>query len=373
MMSRTLTVVEDDPQLVFSALQRALAGGPAILPLPEGTRHATPPGDVDDRIALVVQSSGSTGTPKRVALSAGAVLENARASEKALGGAGQWLLCLPTHYIAGINVLARSIVAGTDPVVARGAHGEPHSFVEAASRMEDPVRYTSLVPAQLAALLGMESALEPLRSFSRILVGGQSTPVGLLAQALELGLNVTRSYGSSETSGGCVYDGVPIGRTAVRIVDGEVVLGGPMLAEGYLLDDERTARDFFTDDTGRWYRTSDSGTLIDGVLHVTGRIDDIIISGGVKVSLAAVEGVVASLDGFADAVVVGRPDDRWGEVPVIVTAGSGSLAAARSAVASALGREARPAGILVVDSIPLLPSGKPDRMALARRAAAEPQ
>lgn len=372
-MPRPLVVVPDDAGTVLPALRRALAGGSAILPLADGTDRAGIPDEVPQRVALVVQSSGSTGTPKRVALSAEAVLENARASEDALGGPGQWLLCLPAHYIAGINVLARSIVAETVPVVAQHIHGDPQAFIDATSRLEHAARYTSLVPAQLAALLGTEAALETLRSFSRILVGGQSTPVGLLAQALELGLNITRSYGSSETSGGCVYDGVPIGRTAVRIVDGEVELGGPMLAEGYLSDDDRTARQFSTDAAGRWYRTSDAGAFTDGVLRVTGRIDDIIISGGVKVSLAAVERIVASLDGFGDAVVVGRADDRWGEVPVVVTVGSGSLAAVRAAVESALGPEARPADILVVESIPLLSSGKPDRMTLGRRAAAPPQ
>src|SRR5690606_23978187 len=110
--------------------------------------------------------------------------------------------------------------------------------------------------------------------FDRILVGGQATPPGLLAQALELGLTVTRTYGSSETSGGCVYDGIPIGPTVVRVVDGEIELGGPMLAEGYLDDEERTVRAFHSEGGARWYRTGDLGEIVDGVLRVTGRLDD---------------------------------------------------------------------------------------------------
>ncbi|MEO6941580.1 MAG: AMP-binding protein [Terrimesophilobacter sp.] len=374
-MSRALTVIGDDAEAVLSALRRALEGGAAILPLAEGemqrARHGSIPEVVDDRVALVVQSSGSTGAPKRVALSADALLASAAASDEALDGPGQWILALPAHYIAGINVLVRSIVAGTEPILAPRGHVDPHVFVDTASQFSHPVRYASLVPAQLASLIGTETALETLRSFSRILIGGQRMPDGLLVQALELGLNVTRSYGSSETSGGCVYDGVPIGDTSVRVSDGEVQIAGSVLAEGYLDDDERTAQSFRSDADGRWYRTSDSGVITGGVLRVTGRLDDVIVSGGVNVSLAAVERVVTSLDGLGDAVVVARDDSRWGEVPIVFSTGVASLESVRAAVASQLGVQARPAEVITVESIPLLPSGKPDRVALRSRQAIE--
>jgi O-succinylbenzoic acid--CoA ligase len=374
-MPRTLVVVPDDPGAVLAELREALAGGPAILPLPEGADRTGLPREVAQNVALVVQTSGSTGAPKRVALSADALLASAAAADSALGGPGQWLLALPAHYIAGINVLVRSIAAETDPVVLSSGHFDPAAFVEAAATMDHPARYTSLVPAQLATLLGSADdsdpgdALEILRRFDRILVGGQAMPPGLLAQALELGLNVTRTYGSSETSGGCVYDGVPVGSTRVRIVDGQIELGGPMLAEGYLGDEERTAAAFHADGSGRWYRTSDAGELVDGVLRVTGRLDDVIVSGGVKVSLAAVERVVRSLPGLADAVVVPRADARWGEVPVVVTTESASIGTLRTAVGDELGAAARPAELVLVETIPLLASGKPDRGALADRVA----
>jgi O-succinylbenzoic acid--CoA ligase len=374
-MARTLAVVPDDPGVVLAGLREALAGGPAILPLPEGADRSGIPEEVPQRVALVVQTSGSTGAPKRVALSADALLASAAASEGALGGPGQWLLALPVHYIAGINVLVRSIAAGSDPLVLPPGHFDAAAFVEAAATMDHPARYTSLVPAQLATLLGSADdpdagdALEVLRRFDRILVGGQATPPGLLAQALELGLTVTRTYGSSETSGGCVYDGIPIGPTVVRVVDGEIELGGPMLAEGYLDDEERTVRAFHSEGGARWYRTGDLGEIVDGVLRVTGRLDDVIVSGGIKVSLAAAERIVRSLPGLADAVVVPREDARWGAVPVVDTTASAPLEEVRAALGAALGPAARPADILVVETIPLLASGKPDRRALAARVA----
>lgn len=365
-MTRPLVAVEDSAHEVLAGLRRAFDGGAAIVPLAGGVERRDIPATVGESVALVVQSSGSTGAPKRVALSADALRASAAASAEALGGSGQWLLALPAHYIAGINVLVRSIAAGTEPVVLPGGHFDPFAFVMEAKQLRSPLRFTSLVPAQLAALIATEGALETLRSFDRILVGGQSMPQQLLVQALELGLNVTRSYGSSETSGGCVYDGVPLAGVTMRVVDGEVQLTGAVLAEGYLDDEELTARHFITDDAGRWYRTSDAGTIADGLLSVTGRLDDVIISGGVKVSLSAIERVVVSLEGLAGAVVVSREDTRWGEVPVVVSATSSSLKKIRAEVQSALGAEARPAEIVVVQAIPLLSSGKPDRSAVKK-------
>ena len=362
-MTRALTVTDDRADVVLAALRSAFDGGPAVLPLAGSAARTDVPREVPPKVALVVQSSGSTGAPKRVALSGEALLASAAGSAVALGGQGQWLLALPAHYIAGINVLVRSIAAGTEPVVVGGEHFDPLAFVDAARQFQNPVRFTSLVPAQLAALMATPDAVEVLRSFSRILVGGQSIPEPLLARALELNLNVTRSYGSSETSGGCVYDGTPFGEVTMRVVGGEVELGGPTLAEGYLGDDERTTRQLY----------ADAGSITDGVLHITGRLDDVIISGGVNVSLSAVERVVTSLEGLGGAVVVSRPDDRWGDVPVVVTTVPVSLDRVRTEVGAVLGAEARPVEVVVVESIPFLSSGKPDRNALSSRLTTQSQ
>lgn len=367
-MTRPLTAILAEPSATLVALRRALSGdGPAILPSPAPSRVVgSLPATVPQRVALIVETSGSTGRPKRVALSANAVLASAAGSDSVLGGPGQWLLALPVHYIAGINVLVRSIAAELDPVVLDGeASFTPERFHAAADALEHPRRYVSLVPAQLARLVSDESAVESLRGFARILVGGQSMPGALRARVHELGLPVTRTYGSSETSGGCVYDGVPIGDTRVRIVDGRVELGGSVLAEGYLDDPARTAFAFREEEGERWYRTDDAGELVDGVLRVTGRIDDVIVSGGVKVSLAAVEDAVRSVAGLSDAVVVGAPHPEWGEAPVVVTAVAVDLALLRAAVTEQVGREGAPDRVVLVDRIPLLATGKPDRVAIA--------
>jgi O-succinylbenzoic acid--CoA ligase len=354
-----------DAAAVHRALRLALsADGPAVLPY-AGHAPQDLPADVPQRVVLVVETSGSTGRPKRVVLSSAALLASAAASESALGGPGQWLLALPAHYIAGLNVLVRSLTAQLDPVIMSPEGFTAAGFAEASARLEHSRRLVSLVPAQLARLLEEPVGVEALLPYAHVLVGGQSTPRGLLDAALAAGIRVTRTYGSSETSGGCVYDGVPIGDTEVAMVDGRVELTGSVLAEGYLDDLERNAAAFVERDGRRWYRTDDAGEIVDGVLRVTGRVDDVIVSGGVKISLGAVEEVVRSLPGLGGAIVVGVPHPQWGQVPVVVSEVPADADAVRAAVIARLGREAAPARIALVPRMPLLSTGKPDRLAAA--------
>jgi O-succinylbenzoic acid--CoA ligase len=256
-------------------------------------------------------------------------------------------------------------------VVAEGAHFTAPAFVAAARVLADDTAHaTALVPAQLATLLEDADARAVLRRFQAVLVGGQATPPPLLERARESGIRVVRSYGSSETSGGCVYDGHPLSGAHVRIVDGEVQLGGAMVADGYLDDPQLTEQRFTSEHGIRWFRTADTGEFDGETLRVLGRRDDVIISGGVKVSLARIEELVRAQPGCADAVVVAVPDARWGERPVVLAAGSPvDDAAVLAAVDAGLGAVGRPDRIVRVGSLPQLPSGKPDRRAAAAIAA----
>ncbi|TFD29725.1 o-succinylbenzoate--CoA ligase [Cryobacterium cryoconiti] len=335
------------------------------------------------QVAVVIETSGSTDAPKRVMLSTDALLSSAAASSVFLGGAGQWLLALPVHYIAGVQVLVRSIAAGTTPVVLPGGHFDPVGFAAGAERLTEPLRFTALVPVQLARLVAAAAddrrLLAVLRRFQGILVGGQALPAELAERALALDLRVVATYGASETAGGCVYNGTPIGNTEVRTVDGQLEIAGSVLAEGYLGDPVHSAERFLSVHGERWYRTGDLGEVdaATGRVSVLGRADNVIISGGEKVSLDAVERVVRSLPGLDEAVVLGRPDPQWGQVPVLVLprAASGAddtavtLGRIGEAVASALGKAARPARLVRVAEIPQLSAGKPDRRALTRMLA----
>ncbi|WP_010205397.1 AMP-binding protein [Salinibacterium sp. PAMC 21357] len=364
-MTRELWSVDArDPRKVWAAIVPALDGsGAAILPHPASPSGL--PETVPAEVAVVVETSGSTGRPKRVMLSAAALKASAAASDELLGGPGQWLLAVPAHYIAGINVLARSHFAGTVPVMMSPKGFTAETFVAAATELTAERRFTSLVPVQLARLLESEDAVAVLATFTRILVGGQSTPPTLLAAARARGITVSTTYGSSETSGGCVWDGRPLPTAQMRLVDDRIELAGPMLAVGYLDDPRRSAFSFREHDGTRWYRTDDVGEIVDGVLRVRGRADDMIISGGVKVSLAEVENAVRALPGQSAAVVVAAPHPEWGEAAVVITTVSIDVDAVRHSVSAQLGAAAAPARVMLIDTIPLLTTGKPDRLALA--------
>jgi o-succinylbenzoate---CoA ligase len=290
---------------------------------------------------LVIETSGSTGRPKRVVLSRDAMRASADATHARLGGPGRWELTLPPTYVAGVQVLFRTLRAG------------------ASAR-----RYLSVVPTQLVRVLRSEARVEEVREYDAVLVGGGPLRPVVRSEAERRGIRVVQTYGMSETCGGCVYDGVPLDGVEVRIDDDEVLLRGPMLFDGYAGEPERTAAAFrdgwlLTNDLGHW---SD-----DGRLRIDGRADDVIISGGVKVPARAVASMIhAGVDG-PDVEVVGVPDQEWGErvVAVVTAMNAVSLEHVRDLVEP---RTWAPRQLVVVPEIPLLPNGKPDREAMRKLA-----
>jgi len=357
-----------DPVAVGAGLVTALDGG---APLALGFARG-PEDEVAEGTAVVIATSGSTGVPKKVVLSAAALRASAEATALRIGS-GRWLLALSAGYVAGLQVLVRAHLARTTPVLLDGRF-TPASFVSATRELGAGPRYTSLVPAQLATLLDAADDRDvraALASYEAVLVGGQALPPAQRDRARDLGARLVRTYGSSETAGGCVYDGVPLDGVRAAVVDGEVRLAGSTLADGYLGDPELTARTFAVDGGGvRWYRTGDAGTVADGTVAVTGRIDNVIVSGGINISLDRVERSVRTVPGLEGAVVVAVDHDRWGQASVIVAAGpdgaaASLFAAARDSVAADVGMPARPDRILLLAELPMLASGKPDRRAIA--------
>ena len=401
-----------DPHAMLSAFEQLLGGYAA--------------GAAAEPIALVVGTSGSTGTPKRTALTARALAASAAATEDFFGSnsdaASQWLLALPAHYIAGAQVLARSVLAGTAPVIARSViepvHFSPEVFLQAVEHMSSARRFISLVPTQLHKLLESADAdphlgaeiHEALGSFTGILLGGAPASTDLLAAATALGLNTVTTYGSAETAGGCVYSGSVLPGVRVELVPeegmpavpdtggepaqvGRIWISGAHLASGYIGDAARTAEHFFSAADGtRWYRTDDYGLLSPAAapdsnkncseqrLQVLGRSDDVLISGGVKISARAVATVLEEHPAVREACVVGLPDARWGTaIAAAVTLVSSALAPSaagngmspalteelctllRARCAEKLGAPAAPKQLSILPDFPLTSTGKPDR------------
>lgn len=389
-------------QALARRLRRALDGEDAVAPLPRlHADDALPAGT-----ALVVRTSGSTGTPREVALTAAALTASATATHERLGGPGRWALTLPATHVAGVQVILRSLLAADAGVPAPLVASEPDArftpdalaaLLVPALADGSPV-HVSLVPTQLHRVLaasddGAPAGLDALTRCASVLLGGAATPPPLLARALILGVPVVRTYGMSETAGGCVYDGVPLRGARVRLSErGVVEIAGPMLASAYVGDPEATAAAFGTDADGtRWYRTSDLGALSpDGVLTVLGRADDVVVTGGVNVAPAAVEAVLADVlpavlgTSAVEPCVVGLPDPEWGQALVAVVAlagregapdgltavGPDALAQVRAAVADRLGAPSAPRRVFVTGSLPLRGPGKVDRRAVAEAAAA---
>lgn len=378
-------------------LADAVAGiGPALAPVATGDHahiellreafgigHPLGAGedDPDDPTVIVIATSGSTGTPKGTLLTRSALAASAAATQKRLGPPGSWLLALPAQHIAGLQVLLRSLAAGTDPyLLDTGEPFTPTRFIRASDTLPDGPRYLSLVPTQLHRLLTDDDAVRALQTFDAVLVGGSATPAALLTRARQAGISVVTSYGMSETCGGCVYDGVPLEGLLVDLDEtGRVHLSGPMIGRGYR---NLPAHPAFADESGRSahaFRTDDLGEWTDGRLRILGRIDDVIITGGLKIAPGALEDAISNLPSIAQVVIVGLPDDEWGSLLVAVAVASDpqrlpTLAQIQLAITAA-GLAATPRALTLVPQIPSLGPGKPDRaaaLALARVARTSP-
>ncbi|WP_240519889.1 AMP-binding protein [Brevibacterium aurantiacum] len=395
----TAQTVEDLP----AAIDRALAGR-SILVLPRNR---------DDSItevapsqwrgagrapALILFTSGSTGTAKAVALSADALTTSARATERFLAGPGDWHLTLPTNHIAGFQVELRARLAGREPVRTTSSSFTAESFAEEVeslfARGGSRPRYTSLVPTQLHRILADDRATRAAARFDTILLGGSAISPALLERADEHGLSIVRTYGMSETAGGCVYDGVPFDGVEITITDTSTInLRGPVVADSYVDFNaegqiSRVDNPGLTtgDDGSRTMHTSDLGRLDDGVLSVLGRSDDIIVSGGTNVSPHELEtGLLPTWQhhGIAEVLVTWVPDDEWGKLLVALVrledqvspsmraalGSSRELARHLGGLDHGMGGQPLPRLAFPVTEIPNRSIGKPDRMVASRLAA----
>lgn len=359
-------VAANDSFGALVALTDVLDGKHALFVTPPEVNGKMPetlglPDEVDEAIALIVESSGSTGVPKRIQISREALLASANASALALGsfeGTAQWLLALPTNFVAGLNVLVRSVLAGTQPVLMNtSVPFTPEAFSRSAGYLTGDRRYTSLVPTQLARLARAidtdEYLLTQLKRFDAILVGGQAPQEEVVHKLTNLGVNIVITYGMTETCGGCVYNGQPLAGVELVNRNGLVGIKGPMLAQV----ETDTEGVFWTQDEGIVYA--------DGRLEIIGRADRVINSGGIKISLDRVEQLAAQVVGVSALAATPIADPEWGQRVGIAYVGSPEVAESiAAALADELGPAGRPVRVLRLDKLSLLANGKTDLLAI---------
>lgn len=414
---RLLPTAGLDAEELTEAFAGALDGSYVLAPLPPDPVEeaavramlatAGRPGAVPDGVALIVSTSGSTGTPKGVMLSAAAIRAGAAATDDRIGGPGDWSLALGAHYVAGAMVVCRALLAGTALHLAPPHLDAPRIADLTAAAGPDVRHYLSVVPTQLARLLDDDAALAALARFDAILLGGAAVAPELLADLRARGLRIVTTYGMSETSGGCVYDGRPLAGVEVRVETadvadpdhadpdhadpdhaapnrpdpdhaapdhadpdrasaGRLTITGPMVFSGYLGRPDLTAEVLRIGPDGRrTLLTGDRGEIApDGSVRVLGRLDDVVISGGLNVDLAAVQTAARRALGTTDLVALGVPDEVWGTRVVVVTTVRTSLPDLRTVLAPVLAHHALPRGLARLDVLPTTSSGKIDRRAL---------
>ena len=336
---------------ITARLAEALAGeGPAISLGPISSKT------VPSEISLVVSTSGSTGDAKEVGLSANAIFASAKATNKFFGAStGQiWSLLLPLTHIAGINVLVRALELGTIAIDARGITGK-YSDAD----------YTAVVPTQLfRALNGDGDLLAHLQSAKSVLVGGAALDKNLGDQAHTAGINIVESYGMTETCGGCVYDGLPIGDTSVEInKDGLIKISSASLATTYLNDVSGWSSKL----EDGYFLTSDLGEINDGKLTVTGRADDVIVTGGENISLHKVEEVIRNSFAGIECAAFAVVDQKWGQALHLAIAGSvkPDQSAINKALSAQISVAAKIKGAIYLDQLPKTALDKVNRQELA--------
>ena len=316
-------------------------------------------------------TSGSTGTPRAVRLSRRAFLASADASAQHLGWRDddRWLLTLPFAHVGGLSVLTRCLIARRTVIL-----GAPR--IDGTALARQGVTLLSLVPTQLARLLE-DPSFEMPPTVRGVLLGGAGAPSELVERARQRGIPALRTYGlteacsqvatealgAEETSRREGYVGSVLPPWEVRIDEaGRIYLRGEPLCSGYVAAPLAP---------GEWFATSDLGELVGNRLHVFGRCDNVLVSGGENVTPEGVEVRLTSHSGVSEACVVGVPDVIWGQriVALLVLREGTTLEEVEAWARARLGGHQRPRALQAVPALPLLPSGKVDRAAAARLAA----
>jgi O-succinylbenzoic acid--CoA ligase len=381
--AEAVLIAEREPARFLAAFARAAAGrGPVFLADPawgENERRAAaalvaaagrgPAGAAPGRGWLMVPSGGSTGR-----------IKFARHDEETLAAAVMgfcghfrvtqvdWLGLLPLHHVSGLMAWFRTLLTGGDYYPWEWKRLEAGDWPE---RPAGAAGYcVSLVPTQLHRLLAEPAAVDRLRAFDIVFLGGGPAWPALLEQAARSGIPLSLTYGMTETAAmvaalrpsefaaGGRSSGTVLPHARIDLApDGRVMIGGPSLFRGYY-PDWRGEEPFLTDDLARWDEHRQ--------LHLLGRTDAVIITGGEKVDPAEVEGALRASGLFADLAVIGVDDPEWGQAVTVCYPGEQPPPDFDRVKSSLVGLAAfkRPRRYVPISPWPRNPQGKLNRAAL---------
>lgn len=334
-----------------------------------------------ERAQAIVFTSGSSGVPKGVVLTFGNHFYSALGSAARLGVIPNdvWLSCLPLYHVGGLSVVFRAALYGF--TVALHERFDVDVFKRALA--DEPITLVSLVPTMLRRLL--DATVTWPATLRAVLLGGAAAPASLMAEALARGIPIATTYGLTEAASQVAthspdatkHQPASVGRpllfTQVCIVDeqgdalpanaiGEVVVRGPTVMREYFRNAPATARALRD---GQLF-TGDLGYLDDdGDLFLVQRRSDLIVTGGENVYPSEVEETLRALDAVDDVLVIGVPDDEWGQrVAALVVLREGiaiNSDALRAMLAGRIAGYKIPRLIRIVPQLPLLANGKIDR------------
>ena len=358
-------------QILFEVISKKR---PAVLPLPANNNHLSyllasnlrAEEKIDDDIAVVIPTSGTTGKPKGAMLTADSLKASAEASHAYLGGKGQWLLALPICHIAGLQVMIRSIISSTIPVILP-VDFKPYTLISAINSLTGNRRYASMVAVQLHKTLHNVDAVSALASLNAVLIGGGPISNKLMERASSLGINIIHTYGMSETSGGCIYNGTALNGVSLRIENSRVLIGGPLVAKGY-----RNAINSNPFISTNWFCSNDLGIIENtGKLRIIGRADESINTGGLTIVPQLVESVINTHPSINACVVFGIPDKYLGErvaVAILLTPRTPipKIDEIQKYVTKTLDITATPREMYIVKKLPYNSLGKINRSSLAQ-------
>lgn len=318
--------------------------------------------DFDEEItSVIMKTSATSGEFKSVPIKWRQWFSHVEASQKSLGvtSMDNWLIVLPMYHIGGLSILMRSLFNGTSiTILEKFNEDKVVQLIES-----NMINMVSIVPTMLNRIINKIDK----HNLRVVLVGGEFIPKPLVEESLKKKIPIYKTYGMTETVSQCTTFsvtefpkkidsvGLPLETVEIHIKDpdnkgiGEILLKSPMLMNSYIGKEKILG----------YFNTEDVGYLDeDGFLYILDRRKNIIISGGENIYPKEIENVLYSHPEIFECAVVGKKDERWGQVPIVYVVSSLKKAEILEHLSNKIARYKIPKKIIFLKELPKNASGK---------------